>query len=182
MATVQGSMIVITGPPGAGKSTVSRIVADSFETSVLLIGDEFHHFIRRGYVSPWLPESERQNEVVIDSTAAAAVSYAMGGYLVVVDGIIGHWFLERWLAHVPDELPVSYIILRPSKDVAVRRATERAGERDLISSGPVVLMHDVFTERGGFDDHVLDSSEMTAEATATAILKLVDEGRLLLRR
>ena len=43
-------------------------------------------------------------------------------------------------------------------------------------------MHEVFTERGGFDDHVLDSSDLTAQETATAALRLVSEDRLLLRR
>ena len=129
MAAVQGSMIVITGPPGAGKSTVARIVADSFETSVLLMGDDFHHFIRQGYVSPWLAQSEPQNEVVIDTTAEAAVAYALGGYSVVVDGIIGPWFVERWLVHVPENLPVHYVILCPSRDVALSAQQKEQAKR-----------------------------------------------------
>ena len=134
-------MIVITGPPGAGKSTVARIVADSFDNSVLLVGDNFHHYIRRGYIAPWRAESEHQNKVVIDSTAVAASSYALGGYLVVVEGIIGPWFVERWLSHVQDELPVHYIILRPSEGVALRRAAQRTGHTDLIDPDPVTFMH-----------------------------------------
>src|SRR5580700_8843176 len=144
MAAVQGSMIIVTGPPGAGKSTVARMVADQFHFSVLLIGDDFHHFIRRGYRPPWQGESESQNEVVIDATAAAAAAYAVGGYLVVVDGIIGPWFLERWLSHLPNELPVHYIVLRPSKEVALQRAIERSGNRDLVNPEPITFMHQVF--------------------------------------
>ena len=182
MAVTPGFMIIVTGPPGAGKSTVARMVADHFDDSVLLVGDDFHHAIRRGYVSPWQAESEHQNEVVIDATAAAAAAYARGGYLVVVDGIIGPWFLERWLSHLSDEVQVHYIVLRPSKDVALQRAMERTGDRDLVDPDPVTFMHQEFAKRGGSDNHVLDSSNLTAEQTASKVLEFFAESRLLLAR
>jgi cytidylate kinase len=182
MTADQGSMIIITGPPGAGKSTVARIVADQFDSSVLLVGDDFHHYIRKGYIPPWQSESEHQNEVVIDSTAAAAAAYALGGYLVVVDAIIGPWFVRRFLRFVPDVLPVHYVILCPSKEVAIQRAIERTGEADLVNPEPVTFMHQVFTERGGLEDHVLDSSYLTADETASEVLTLVSQGHHLLTR
>ena len=158
------------------------MVADHFDHSVLIVGDDFHHAIRRGYVPPWKTESEHQNEVVVDATAAAAAVYARGGYLVVVDGIIGPWFLERWLSHLSHELPVHYVVLRPSEEVALQRAIERTGDQDLVNSEPVTFMHQVFVESGGLDDHVLDSSNLTAEQTASKVLELVSAGLLLLAR
>jgi dephospho-CoA kinase len=60
-----GLLVVVTGPPGAGKSVVARALADRFNPSVLVEGDAFFAFLASGRVDPWLPESQQQNEVVI---------------------------------------------------------------------------------------------------------------------
>ena len=59
-------LLIITGPPGAGKSTVAQIVAGRFEPSALVQGDTFFGFVARGYIDPWLPESHEQNTVVTE--------------------------------------------------------------------------------------------------------------------
>jgi len=41
-------LLVVTGPPGAGKSTVARLVTDRFEPSALVEGDAFFAFLARG--------------------------------------------------------------------------------------------------------------------------------------
>jgi uridine kinase len=50
-------LIVLTGPPGAGKSTVARVLAARFAASALVPGDDFFAFLVRGAVLPWLPEA-----------------------------------------------------------------------------------------------------------------------------
>jgi len=84
--SVAASLRVLTGPPGAGKTTVARLVAGAFDLSVHLPADDFWRFIRAGYAAPWRPESQAQNAVVIDALASAAMTYATGGYRVVLDG------------------------------------------------------------------------------------------------
>lgn len=54
-----GTVVVLTGPPGAGKSTVARVLADRFMPSVHLHTDDFWHYIRRGWIAPYLPEAHR---------------------------------------------------------------------------------------------------------------------------
>ena len=52
-----GSLLIVTGPPGAGKSTVAKLLAASMPRSVLVQGDAFFGFLANGAIDPWLPES-----------------------------------------------------------------------------------------------------------------------------
>ena len=47
-------LYLLTGPAGVGKSTVSELIANSLEKSVLIEGDDVYHLVKGGYISPWL--------------------------------------------------------------------------------------------------------------------------------
>jgi len=72
-------VIVLTGAPGAGKSTVARQLADRLLPSVHLHCDDFWHYIRQGRIAPYLREAHQQNQTVIDALAHAALTYAALG-------------------------------------------------------------------------------------------------------
>ena len=119
-----GSLVVVTGPPGAGKSIVAQALAHAAEHSVLVEGDSFFGFLASGAVDPWLPASHDQNTVVTRAAAAAAGAFALGGYATVYDGVVGPWFLSIFGAatHL-DHL--DYVILLPLVDICVRRVATR---------------------------------------------------------
>lgn len=64
-----GELVVVTGPPGAGKSTLARELAQALEPSALIRGDDFFAFLERGRIAPWTPEAHAQNQVVLDAAA-----------------------------------------------------------------------------------------------------------------
>lgn len=172
------SVIVLTGPPGAGKSTVARLLADRFEMSVLLPADDFWHYIRRGKIAPWLPEANGQNRTVVGLLASAAAGYAQGGYQVVVEGIVGPWFLDHFLNALHQEGPsVHYVVLRPTETVATTRATNR-GLDALTDLEPVRQMYREFCRLGRYEAHVIDSSELSPHDTAEVVARGIQEGRM----
>lgn len=133
---------MITGAPGAGKTTIARLVADRFTHCVHLHADDFWHFIRHGAIALYLPESHRQNKVVIDVLAHAACGYATGGYEVICDGVIGPWFLDAFRAAARNaRVELHYLVLRPDQDTTLRRATSRTAPDALIDPEPIRSLH-----------------------------------------
>ncbi len=117
-------MIVVTGPPGAGKSTVAKLLVQEFDPSALVAGDEFFAFVRRGFIAPWLLASHAQNTVVTQSAGAAAGQLVHGGYTVVYDGVVGPWLIDTFMLWAGRER-VHYAVLLPSESCCVERVRQR---------------------------------------------------------
>jgi cytidylate kinase len=132
-------LIVVTGPPGAGKTTAAHALSALFERSALVAGDDFFAFIDQGYIAPWTGEAHQQNDIVIGAAAAAAGRLAVGGYTVVFDGVIGPWFLRAFTAATCLGA-VHYVVLLPPERTCVERVRSRAGHgfADLDATGTCI--------------------------------------------
>ncbi|WP_434443976.1 AAA family ATPase [Lentzea sp. E54] len=172
---MNGEVIILTGPPGAGKTSVAGLLAaGAGSPAVHLVTDQFYRSIRTGFVLPFLPEAQRQNEVVIDAIVATAATFARGGYDVVVDGIVGPWFLAPFRA-LAEELAVSYVVLRPSLDVTLARARARAAD-ELKDVEAITGLHTAFAHLGDLEGHVIDSGDLDAERTAAEVRRVLTAG------
>lgn len=169
-------LVVVSGPPGAGKSAVARELAGAFPVSALVPGDDFFAFVASGWVAPWLPEAHRQNEVVLGAAAAAAGRFVTGGYAVVYEGVVGPWFLPAFATATG--LPeLSYVVLLPSEEECLRRVATRTGH-GFTDADAARRMHRQFTGADVDERHVLRDPAGPASDAAAEILARLDRGVL----
>lgn len=178
----QGRIIVITGSPGTGKTTAASIVAkeSGMDKSVHMHTDDFFHYLSKGAIPPHLPESNEQNLVVIEAFLEAAKRYARGGYDVIVDGIVGPWFLEPWRALAREGYEVHYIVLRAGKEETMRRAVQRAKLDRKTNIELVETMWEQFYGLGRYEAHVIDTTNCSVQETVSAIQEKIASGTAVL--
>jgi cytidylate kinase len=119
------SLLIVSGPPGAGKSSLSAAIAGRMSPSVLVEGDRFFGFLASGAIEPWLPESATQNEIVTEAAAAATTRFARS-YDTVYDGVVGPWLLPLF-ARATGLDHLDYVVLLPSFDTCLARVRSRTG-------------------------------------------------------
>jgi len=172
-----GNILILTGSPGAGKSTTARsLVAASGGPAVHLHSDDFWHFIKKGAIPAYLPEAHKQNEVVMGVLAQVAEGYAKGNYFVVVDGIVGPWFIHPFRRL---RLPLHYIVLRPALDAAIERCRFRGGDT-LVDSEAITALHKQFSMLAEFENYVIETVGHSPDDTLAAVQAGLVSGRFRL--
>ena len=171
-----GSLLVVTGPPGAGKSSVARLLAAEAGPSALVEGDAFFGFLATGRVEPWRDGSHDQNTVVTRAAAAAAGHFARGGYATVYDGVVGPWFLDTFLQATGLDA-LDYAVLLPAAGRCVERVMARRGHA-FADEEATRTMHAAF--EGALPDarHVLRDVEGTAVDVARRVRRARAAGAL----
>lgn len=172
-------ILIVTGPPGVGKTTSAGILAARTTPSVHLEADAFFHFIRSGYVEPWKPESRDQNEAVMRIVAQAAAGYAAAGYFTIVDGIvIPGWFFEPLRDALRDAgHSVAYAVLRAPLQVCAARAQSREGEPE-VDAEAIEQLWQSFADLGDLEQNVLDLDGRSAEEASELLARHLADGQL----
>ena len=122
-------LLLLTGSPGCGKTTVAPLVADRHEPSVCLDLDWFFAKLRRGAIDPWREEAHTQNRIVLHAAAVAVAAFADGGYFTVAEGILYPFMLDLFAAAcAPLGVAAHYAVLRAPIALVQQRVQGRKVE------------------------------------------------------
>lgn len=170
------SLVIVTGCPGSGKTTLSRILADAHPRGLHLPSDVFYDFPAR-LIEPTDPASQQQNETIMKALGRATAAFLEGGYHVFLEGIVGPWFLPTVLAELPVGTETSYVVLRLPEAEALRRVRQR---RDASPSLRVAPMVRAFQDLGAFETHAISTLDRDTGALYELVRSGLAEGRFRL--
>jgi len=168
--------VIVTGMPGAGKSTISDLVAQQVPRGVQVSGDTVSRMIRSGSVGfMGRPTSEalRQDELCDRNVCALANNFIDFGFTVFLDMVlVDRADLDFFIALMSPR-PVRLVVLAPGIDVCKARNAGRPSEQRFDFDGYERLQGDMVRE---FSDvgWWLDTSEQTARETADLIVARVE--------
>jgi adenylate kinase family enzyme len=123
VSPLNNSILVLSGPPGAGKSTVAGALVPLLPAPVAKVeGDAFWPFFARTENL----ERHVQFRTSMRAMSAAAIAFARDGYATILDFSIPPRSLDVARKRLKDSaITLHYVVLLPSVEVCVKRAAER---------------------------------------------------------
>lgn len=166
-------MIVIAGPPAAGKTTVAEMLADKYPKSAQFSVDTIRHFIKGGNIPPWETGDAAEKQIKLGDAIVGDIvkRYVDSGYVVILDGVYSDEDLEEYRSQFSE---VHGFLLLPPLDVL----RDRDGNRDEYIRMPHRLepLHKAYSEQDNKLFETIDNSGQSVEETVDYIYQVVSSG------
>lgn len=168
------TVCIITGPCGAGKSTIAKGLANDIKNSVYIDVDEVRDMIKNGYASPvkYTKESKKQLNLGKKNTIDLAINFLNAGFNVFIDDVLETKAETNNYLKKLKNYQVHIFLLLPKKRVLSNRDVRR--RKNKVMGKRALELHDIFTKRISEKKwHILDTSNHTVKQTKKEILSIL---------
>ncbi|MEK4521470.1 AAA family ATPase [Psychrobacillus sp. FSL W7-1457] len=123
---------IISGPAGAGKSTISKGLAEQFENSAYIEGDLINHMVVGGYLPPW--KSKESLSLVWDNIADLSINFVQANKDIIIDYVAFPDEVERFSEKIYAEVKnaeIRCVVLWVERKELLRRDSLRIQEHQM---------------------------------------------------
>ncbi len=173
-------VLILTGPPGAGKSTVARALAERYDRVAHIDVDTLRHFVTpTGYVTPDRPGFDWQRALATRNASNLAANFLTERFAVIIDDVVVT--PEELAPYVeglrPTGAPVHFVRLLPSLEVCLARNAARREGR--MPPARIEKVWRDFEAAGPFAGATIDLTDLTPQETADRLQALTTSGTSL---
>jgi chloramphenicol 3-O-phosphotransferase len=174
-------ILILTGPPASGKSSVAQALAERYDRVAHIDVDALRHFVTpTGYKAPGRPGFEGQQRLATRNACDLARNFLEERFAVIIDDVV---ITKADLDAYADLLtqtgaPLHFVRLVPSLEACLTRNAVR--EVGKVSPDRVETVWREFAAAGEVGGVTLDSSMLSVYETADRLQALTTSGASLL--
>lgn len=106
--------------------------------------------------------------LIVSGLGRTAGAFVEDGWDVVLDGVVGPWFLPVLVRELSSDMSVEYVILETTAATARARVVGRDGPG---GEDRVTHMHRAFADLGPFTRHRVDTTDRPPDAVLAEVLR-----------
>lgn len=158
-------ILILTGPPAAGKSTIGPLIAQQLDHCAVIDVDWLRKMVIQPHIAPWRGEAGlAQLRLGAQNACAVARNCIDAGFAVVILDVLTDETAQIYRTALADR-GCQIVLLLPSLETALERNRERG---QFLTDAEVELLYDCQTALTNYDRQI-DNTTGTVEALAAQL-------------
>jgi tRNA uridine 5-carbamoylmethylation protein Kti12 len=163
------SVVVLTGPAGAGKNTVAVELTKQLDHLAVIDGDDVRQMVRQPHKAPWEGEAgATQHELGVQNNCSLARSFVKAGYDVLILDVVSQNLVSTYRREL-SSFPCFIVSLLPSREVIRARNQQKPS---YLQPQEIEWTYQKQEQLTDFDERI-DNSSLGASNIAERIRGLV---------
>ncbi|GEM_PF-886591 len=166
---------IVTGAPGAGKSSISKELANHFDMSTYIDVDSIRHMIKSGYISPFpfTKEAKRQIELSMQNACFLGKNFLKQDFNVFIDDVLERRSQIEYYQSCFKGNKLYIFLLFPKKEILKQRDKLRG--KSAMGKRTIELYGLFERNLDDKDWHIIDNSNENLKQTVQRIKKIIDK-------